>query len=102
MGIAEAKKILEKPVFGDPTCIAAVKVLEQESEAEGLRKKLKGKESECLCCDGSGDIDCRAGCVHKCPTCYGTRTELFTESRLKKMDLGNLRSAMEQVGEAVS
>lgn len=71
MTLQHAKTVLQHPVFGNPEHIEAVKVLELEGEAIALRSQLKGKTVECWCCDGEGEIECKAGCVHVCPTCDG-------------------------------
>ena len=78
MTVDEARTILARPVFGNPEHIKAVRFLEQVEEAERLRVVLRGKETDCWCCNGSGYIDCHAGCLHDCPTCDGADTLLLT------------------------
>lgn len=94
----EALDVLKAPKFGDPACIEAVRVLEDEGEAEALRKTLAGKMARCWCCSGSGNLDCDAGCPHACPTCYGGRGKLLlTEKTLEKFHLFQLRDLAEEL-----
>jgi len=91
VNLKEAQRILENPKFGDADCIAAVKFMEREAEADDLRRKLNGKTTKCWCCEGSGEIDCKAMCVHECPTCYGMKDLTLTPSILKDLYLEQLR-----------
>jgi len=93
----EALEILEKPIFNDPQCIKACKFLEEEEEADKLRKKLVGKKVECWCCEGDGELRCKAGCMcHICPTCDGEDKLTLSTGLLKELDLIQLKDLIEE------
>ena len=88
MTIAEAKRILQKPKFGDPTCLSAMKRLEDEKKAEALRTKLIGKRICCGACGGTGD---------GCEVCAADGTVLITQEWAAKCDREVLESMMEDL-----
>lgn len=97
MTVKEANELLAKPIFGDPRCIQAVKVLEEETEAGALRGALLGKRVECWCCEGSGQIRCKALCEHECPTCEGDDKLTLTQKILADLVLYQLRDLAKEL-----
>lgn len=98
MNKIEAKRILEKPVFGDPECIAAVKFLEKEADADELRKVLLNKRVKCWCCSGQGKTSCDCGHSHECGGCNGARTREMTSQFMADMSLAELAEIAEELG----
>ncbi len=97
--VDEAKKLLERPVFGNEEHIKAVRLLVAEEEAARLRKNLKGNKNkvECWCCGGTGEIQCDVGCHHTCPTCDGEGRLALTPTILRDLQLGQLRDIAEKL-----
>jgi len=88
MTVSQAKAILQKPKFGDPQCLAAMKCLADEEKAEALRTKLIGKRISCGACGGTGD---------RCKVCAADGTVLITQEWAAKCDLDILESMEEDL-----
>lgn len=101
MKLNEARDILAIPVFGDARCIEAKKVIERHEEEEELRKALVGHKTECWCCEGSGELRCKAGCcakwAHVCPTCDGDEKLKLTAELLEDLSLEQLRDLRKEM-----
>jgi hypothetical protein len=96
--LKEARELLKVPVFGNERCILALKVLQRYEEASKLRLLLNGRKVQCWCCEGRGEIDCRAGCSHECPTCQGENKLRLTPELLSDLYLEQLRDLIQEVG----
>ncbi len=89
MKIAEAKRILEKPKFGDPLCIEAAECLRDAAKAEALRPKLVGRILDCITCSYRGDKDC--------PMCKGDGKHTITKQMADDWDLDVLETVLEEL-----
>jgi hypothetical protein len=87
----QARRLLEKPKFGDLECLKAIRLLEDSEEEECLRAALEGKHTRCWCCGGTGELTCKAMCTHECPTCQGAEGLTLTEWILADLVLDQLR-----------
>ena len=72
MKYLEAKAILAVPIFGDPKCIEALKLLRDIEKATELRDMLAAAGVSCECDDCGGTGECQA--------CDGTGEDADLES----------------------
>ena len=88
MTVAEAKRILEKPLrFGDPEQIEAHALLIWAKELED------SDEITCAECDGDGTHTCDCGDVHDCAECAGSGTG--DKGDINRMTLSQIQKALE-------
>lgn len=85
--LAEARRVLQRPVFGDPKCMLAARALRDEEEAKVLRKRIVGKQIVCLACDGYGNK-----CT--CTLCQGSGKYTITDGQANAWDLDQVKSAL--------
>lgn len=90
MKIEEARRILERPKFGDPQCIEAAQRLRDAEEEKRLRVLLIGKFLDCIMCSYRGDQDC--------PMCKGAGKHIISNELAESWDL----DILEQVAEELS
>jgi len=86
--LEQAKAILQKPKFGDPQCLAAMKRLDDECKAEALHARVVGKRVVCGACDGTSD---------GCKVCAADGTVLITKEWADKCSLDVLESMVEEI-----
>lgn len=90
MKVEEAKRILEKPKFGDPLCIAAAQRLREAEEETKLRKLLVGKMLDCIVCGYRGD--------KKCHMCKGAGKHVISKKLADSWTLDILQQVQEEIG----
>jgi hypothetical protein len=101
MNVSEARKILQKPVFGDPNCLEAKRVIDEDAEMASLRSLLNGKKIECWCCRGRGHLMCACGCLdryHPCHTCKAQNKLTLEMPLLCDLTIHQLRDIAKDLG----
>ena len=90
MTLEEAKRIVSKPKFGDPQCLEAKRILDDEARAEILRPKLIGKMLDCIFCSYRGDKDC--------PMCKGAGKHVISKQLADSWYIDILEQVAEEIG----
>lgn len=88
MKIDEAKRILERPRFGDPLCIEAAQLLRDEAEAERLRPLVIGKKLICGPCGGYSD---------GCKFCDAEGMQLITKELADSWGLDIIQGVLDEL-----